>query len=610
MKNKIFLFIIGICFITHASAQTLLIDDPLTDGKSVGEICHVYAGDPAPKFTAEGWQPGATGDNQNHILYQVPVYFKNGYIEFEIKGMENPTIDTYDPAFCALYDGRGVPEFCRYFDDFKNNYFRWNVQYRGDNKCFKGKIQMAKNTEEQELRNSAVFKVYDATEYSCMSERDGSSVSWNKTTWYKIKVEWKDRKYSVTVDGTSKWSTSQGCDFTPRNFKIWLGSAPGYTGKYTASVPGLTYRNFKLYTYDVLEANVSCDSINFPAAGFLSFRSVIQDDLVTKNISVQNLKNIPITVSLSSSNANYTLSETSLTLQANEKKSVLVTMNTSAVGSVRGVITVACNNWVSSRTITCVGTVISNMNVVDEYEDQFNDNTLSGMFTPELNNSFFKFSEADGSMLIKVNKNKTDTMRKGFVFNTIKPSPFYINMSKYPYIAVNVKVTKEILLTISPNNFDQPSNESNVTNQLIVKADGLYHLLSLNFAQQFANSITPANLINRVWFSVNHASLITSDVSFDYILIGKKALVAMSQKEVMEKGYKLYPNPAISSINVSCDNEVSEIQITDLSGRILLREKPSENITSIDVSSLIGGIYIVIVISNNKAISSEKLIIQ
>lgn len=364
MKNQILIFIISIYWIINLPAQTLLIDDPLTDRKTLGQVVHVYSDDPAPVFTAEGWQPGASTKNQNHILYDVPYFIKEGFIEFEIKGMQNPASADYDPGFCGLYDGRGIDEPILYFDDFKKNFYRWNVHFRGDKKILKCKIQMPHNTEERELRNKAVFNTDTNGSYAwdsqCLTEPDGQSQSWSKTTWYKIKVEWKSRKFTVIVNGTTKWSTSLSCDYTPRDFKIWLGCAPGDpgNGKYKASIPDLTYRNFKLYTYDVLEANVSCEGINLPLSGYITFMSMKLNDTVTKTIIVQNLKNIPVTVNLSTDNSDYSISETGLNLQPNEKKYVMVNRNTTIEETVRGVINLTCAHWASNRTITCIGSII------------------------------------------------------------------------------------------------------------------------------------------------------------------------------------------------------------------------------------------------------------
>jgi hypothetical protein len=112
---------------------------------------------------------------------------------------------------------------------------------------------MAPKTEIMELRDKPVFTNVTGSysdEAECLAEPNGEPMLWIKDNWYKMKVEWRDNKYTVYLDGIEKWVTTLACDYTPHDMKIWLGCAPGQKGKYTATIPGLTFRNFKLFTYD------------------------------------------------------------------------------------------------------------------------------------------------------------------------------------------------------------------------------------------------------------------------------------------------------------------------------------------------------------------------
>ena len=243
---KILIFLLLLMLSKPGFSQVTIIYDSLAGGKN---ISGTVAGG---TFNSEGYQPGTGIENQNHILYDVPYMFKEGYIEFEICGMEKPSNVDYDPAFCAIYDGRGITEPIRYTNDFRQNYYRWNIHFRGDLSVFKSKIQMAPKTKVMELRDKPVFTNVTGSysdEAECVAEPNGQATTWIKDKWYKIRVEWKDKKYAVYLDGIEMWAVTLNCDYTPCDMKIWLGCAPGKNGKYTATIPGLTFRNFKLFSY-------------------------------------------------------------------------------------------------------------------------------------------------------------------------------------------------------------------------------------------------------------------------------------------------------------------------------------------------------------------------
>jgi hypothetical protein len=83
-----------------------------------------------------------------------------------------------------------------------------------------------------------------------------------------------------------------------------------------------------------------------------------------------------------------------------------------------------------------------------------------------------------------------------------------------------------------------------------------------------------------------------------------------------EKGFAIYPNPAVSEINIvfdAADRGQLEIGIYDLTGRIAYQESvqvgPGRNLFNISNYSLLPGIYMVR-LSNGHAFAIRKLIIQ
>ncbi|MBK7105283.1 MAG: T9SS type A sorting domain-containing protein [Ignavibacteriae bacterium] len=246
MKTIKYLFFIIVILNVKLFTQTTIFEDPLTGSTTYGTSV-------GGTFTSEGYKPGkGTG----HILYILPYEVPNGYIEFQIKGFTASAIEDAegdaDNGFFGMYDGRGISEPILYFDDFKTNFFRWNFHYRQNKNAFKSVIQCAAPTPERLNATKAVFGYTSegliAKDWG--EEPTGLNYVTNLTSWYTVKAEWKDKKFTITINGTVVWSVNDGIyDYVPKDHRIWLGSAPGVGDKYTNSVPGIIYRNFKAVTY-------------------------------------------------------------------------------------------------------------------------------------------------------------------------------------------------------------------------------------------------------------------------------------------------------------------------------------------------------------------------
>ncbi|MBI1930919.1 MAG: BACON domain-containing protein, partial [Ignavibacteriales bacterium] len=226
--------LITFIFSLQLFGQTTVVNDPL-NGSTVGEKV-------GGSFSSEGYKPGK---GENHILYKLP-QITNGYIEFEVKGFHPSNMPSdEDHAFAILYDGRGISEPVKYYNDFKYNYFRWNFHWRGNRSAFKAVITCANPTTARINSTYAVFPGGgDLRDW--FSEPTGKGWSWNASTWYKMKIEWKDKKFSASVNGTVVWSTSGPNDYAPKDLRIWLGSGPD---KYNSDVSDQVFRNFKVVSY-------------------------------------------------------------------------------------------------------------------------------------------------------------------------------------------------------------------------------------------------------------------------------------------------------------------------------------------------------------------------
>lgn len=192
-------------------------------------------------LTAEGYRPGL---GQNHILYRLPHTVRDGYVEFEVKGMNAARIPVNaDHAFMAMYDGRGVDEPAQYFRDLRENFFRWNVHWRQNRNALKCVISCATPGAE---RGRAMVAQYAKGKRDWSQEPTGATVNWDPNKWYRFRVEWRNRVFRLLVDGEEKWRVNGVHDYAPADHRVWLGSAPANRDKYRCHIPELIYRNFRL----------------------------------------------------------------------------------------------------------------------------------------------------------------------------------------------------------------------------------------------------------------------------------------------------------------------------------------------------------------------------
>lgn len=243
-KTKRLLFLFAFLILSTGPILAQIINDPL-QGTTVGNQV-------GGSFTSEGYRPGS---GQNHILYTVPSQVPNGYIEFEMKGFSPSDFSSTgnDHAFLIMFDGRGVGSTPSW-NNFRDNYFRWNFHWRQSASAFKCVVNCAAPTSARLNSNYAVFQDEDG-DGSSIDDRDwydepsGSSFSWdtNKNTWYTVKVEWNNKTYKVYVNGQNVWSNHEAglYDYNPVDFKIWLGSG---VDKYDSDLSDVVYKNFKLYS--------------------------------------------------------------------------------------------------------------------------------------------------------------------------------------------------------------------------------------------------------------------------------------------------------------------------------------------------------------------------
>jgi len=96
----------------------------------------------------------------------------------------------------------------------------------------------------------------------------------------------------------------------------------------------------------------------------------------------------------------------------------------------------------------------------------------------------------------------------------------------------------------------------------------------------------------------------------EYRSVGEVALIAANE---VNASFDIYPVPASDLLNVQLNTnttiEISNVQVTDLSGRMIESLTFKGNKTQLNITELKAGIYFVSIINSNGIMSSKKLVV-
>jgi hypothetical protein len=92
---------------------------------------------------------------------------------------------------------------------------------------------------------------------------------------------------------------------------------------------------------------------------------------------------------------------------------------------------------------------------------------------------------------------------------------------------------------------------------------------------------------NRNWNVWDNATpIINSNYECPYFTLGIEELI------VNNINARVYPNPVSNYLNIECEESINKLELYDAFGRIVISQESVQNNTSIDVSNLANGIYI------------------
>lgn len=610
----------------RAQTEYVVISDPLTNSQTVGELYDPVGSGVESSFNAEGWKPGHSSTNKNHILYSLPYTVKEGYYEYEIKGMQpygaSETDADFDPAFSAMYDGRGITEPIAYFDDYKQNFFRWNVHFRGDKKKIKSVINLSNETQARISASKSVFANDDDRDF--VAEPTGSAFTWNPENWYKIRVHWKDKKYTVTVNDTKLWEVTGPYVYNPVAQRIWLGCAPGYEKKYTASIQNLVFRNFKLVSYSPPPALfIVYRNYQWHTNSLLTEGNVDMNTSVVRVIQLKNNSDQTVSGTLQAT-GDVDLSHTSFELAPNTSQGIEITFDTETPGEKQGTITIESEALPDDYVLGLKLTVLDPGTAVTGWVDDYSDNIVSPVYVKESTSpSFFDLTEQGGAMHIAVNK--TD-IAQGFSAIQLgdDANDLLWDLANNPRVSVRVKADKDFMLQIGPREKSKTENPNKEPNLNLpdgpknIIGDGQWRTYYYDFADEFAASGTNAALIDRfiLNFDPGFQITLTANVWFDNFKIGDQAESEEPEEpNAIVKAdntgqFRLFPNPASDMCTLALGREATgNVHITSLLGKMVYSNAFfGTSSLSLNISDFRQGIYFVTVETSEGTHTSKLLV--
>jgi hypothetical protein len=79
-------------------------------------------------------------------------------------------------------------------------------------------------------------------------------------------------------------------------------------------------------------------------------------------------------------------------------------------------------------------------------------------------------------------------------------------------------------------------------------------------------------------------------------------------EEISERNINMYPNPANTQVSFLFASQISSIEITDFTGRIVFKLQPNSTSANLDIDFLPSGYYFVRVTSDNNRFQTLELI--
>ena len=153
--------------------------------------------------------------------------------------------------------------------------------------------------------------------------------------------------------------------------------------------------------------------------------------------------------------------------------------------------------------------------------------------------------------------------------------------------------------------FDDASNKVTIT------GEGAY--LGLAKVHNDGELASPAEVVSEIKYDISFSvdgETMTAQIDFgggvwQFVLVRDELPIAGLIEESLH--FSVAPNPFTASIDIRSNEEIESIEVIDITGKVIRTMNTGGKFTSIDLSNLVNGAYMIVVHANN-SVSTKRII--
>lgn len=181
--------------------------------------------------------------------------------------------------------------------------------------------------------------------------------------------------------------------------------------------------------------------------------------------------------------------------------------------------------------------------------------------------------------------------------------PMYNNDSSKVFLG-SLDPVSGVVTQISP---------TSLTNEISVNASSTIDPLTGTFYFQDRDTMLGVNLITGLITSAQ--AMPTNGTFFDIMrnfqnCYYAEAVRTSSESQLSSISFDLYPNPTGGLLQLSCSENIAEVQLTDLSGKVVLRKAMSATDGELDLSGLAKGVYMLQLLTDQQLRLVERVAVE
>lgn len=220
------------------------------------------------------------------------------------------------------------------------------------------------------------------------------------------------------------------------------------------------------------------------------------------------------------------------------------------------------------------------------------------------------FGESDGQVLFNISN--------GSEPYTITPQPINLNAGSYSFIitdtsncsisVTNIEVNQPQILSIKLDTIINATGATKDDGEIRITITGGTNPYQYIWYDSLGNQIDSIEDVEEL-LPGEYQVEVTDANGCDIGSITFEVGFVSSNEDVIASNINIYPNPVLDVLFVECHNTNSILHLLDLNGRLVKSKLINEDITSIDVSELNQGLYLVR-ITNGKNITTKRISVE